>query len=273
MVNEKDIAESKEQQDAEVNANVASNGEANETTGQVDEEMGVVDNGDMMMIDQQNTTLQLPSDGENASARMVPGGCAICLDSYNKGDEVIWSPLSSCPHAFHQDCIIPWLAKKEEPKCPCCRQVFCEVEPVRATAESAAANQSMDPFGLIPSGFIMRQNFSQNGRELIIIPSANLIVSQTVDDRGMLGLRIAARGDSPTSGGAEHSNEEVVEENGSVTENDNETTSNQTGDMAASVEIEMEELGERQAADEEDSSSAEQGATREDPPETGRDST
>ncbi|KAL3925305.1 MAG: hypothetical protein SGILL_000494 [Bacillariaceae sp.] len=85
-----------------------------------------------------SSVLQLPKKNaengvEHANAdRVVPGVCAICLCEYEAGDSVTWSKQPECQHAFHQDCIVPWLAKKNdgEPKCPCCRQVYCHVEPV-----------------------------------------------------------------------------------------------------------------------------------------------
>ena len=35
-------------------------------------------------------------------------------------------------HAFHTDCIVQWLAKKNDarPECPCCRRPFCSVAPL-----------------------------------------------------------------------------------------------------------------------------------------------
>ena len=71
--------------------------------------------------------LQLPADTTNGN-RMVPSACAICLCPYEVGDTVSWSPHEHCPHAFHRDCIVSWLAKKREHLCPCCRQEFCTME-------------------------------------------------------------------------------------------------------------------------------------------------
>jgi hypothetical protein len=68
--------------------------------------------------------IRLPSVGVNTD-RTVPGVCTICLCAYEDGDEISWSTEETCQHAFHTDCIIPWLAKKEEPRCPVCRQEFC----------------------------------------------------------------------------------------------------------------------------------------------------
>ena len=58
------------------------------------------------------------------SSRLVPPTCAICLVSYSPGCYVTWSSNSDCIHAFHRDCILMWLLKKEEPLCPCCRREF-----------------------------------------------------------------------------------------------------------------------------------------------------
>jgi hypothetical protein len=72
----------------------------------------------------------------------VPNLCAICLDSYQPGEIVAWS--SGCTHAFHQDCICHYLAKKMiggETPCPSCRQRFCDLlpeEPLPPSSPSAA---------------------------------------------------------------------------------------------------------------------------------------
>jgi len=70
--------------------------------------------------------LRLSSEKPNGG-RIVPGVCAICLCEYEPDDEISWSPEPLCQHAFHKDCIISWLAKKDEAKCPVCRQDFCHL--------------------------------------------------------------------------------------------------------------------------------------------------
>lgn len=114
----------------------------------VDEELGAVLDHDAM----DDSLLTLPP-GESLGSipgtpRTVPGGCAICLCPYNDGDKVTWSCKDSCPHAFHEECIIPWLAKNNDPKCPCCRQEFCTIEPI---SDPTHPLSFLTPFGLVPT--------------------------------------------------------------------------------------------------------------------------
>jgi Ring finger domain len=79
--------------------------------------------------------VRLPvAEGAN-TARTVPGICTICLCAYEDGDQITWSTESSCQHAFHTECIVQWLAKKEEPRCPVCRQEFCPAAVVNTGGE------------------------------------------------------------------------------------------------------------------------------------------
>lgn len=60
----------------------------------------------------------------NGGPRTVSDTCAICLCQYEEGDIIVWSPNSNCQHAFHEDCILTWLTKKDDPLCPFCCQNF-----------------------------------------------------------------------------------------------------------------------------------------------------
>ena len=88
--------------------------------------------------DENAGSVQLPADAVNGS-RCIPAVCTICLCPYENGDQVSWSPDTACQHAFHRDCIISWLAKKEEPKCPICRQDFCQLGDFSEEPEQAQA--------------------------------------------------------------------------------------------------------------------------------------
>eukprot|EP00523_Entomoneis_sp_CCMP467_P002285 CAMPEP_0168748246 /NCGR_PEP_ID=MMETSP0724-20121128/16076_1 /TAXON_ID=265536 /ORGANISM="Amphiprora sp., Strain CCMP467" /LENGTH=525 /DNA_ID=CAMNT_0008796067 /DNA_START=57 /DNA_END=1634 /DNA_ORIENTATION=+ len=48
--------------------------------------------------------------------------CIVCLNSYNQGDVIAWSPNPQCQHIFHRDCITEWLQKNVS--CPVCRNPF-----------------------------------------------------------------------------------------------------------------------------------------------------
>jgi hypothetical protein len=91
-------------------------------------------------------SLRLPIDRTNGG-RSIPAVCTICLCPYENGEHVSWSPDTACQHAFHKDCIIAWLAKKDEPKCPICRQDFCLLSEIpemdQETANPFSFSQSL----------------------------------------------------------------------------------------------------------------------------------
>eukprot|EP00537_Pseudo-nitzschia_pungens_P007140 CAMPEP_0172362200 /NCGR_PEP_ID=MMETSP1060-20121228/5863_1 /TAXON_ID=37318 /ORGANISM="Pseudo-nitzschia pungens, Strain cf. cingulata" /LENGTH=411 /DNA_ID=CAMNT_0013084649 /DNA_START=70 /DNA_END=1305 /DNA_ORIENTATION=- len=61
--------------------------------------------------------LKLPTKG-----RLVDGTCALCIEEYDVGDDVVWSDLQ-CSHAFHKECLMQWLSKGKK-RCPVCRHWF-----------------------------------------------------------------------------------------------------------------------------------------------------
>lgn len=48
--------------------------------------------------------------------------CGICLLEYQVGEEVAFSRHPDCPHEFHKDCLLDWMAKKQI--CPTCRRPY-----------------------------------------------------------------------------------------------------------------------------------------------------
>lgn len=67
-------------------------------------------------------------DSEKA-LNSVPNCCAICLGNYEVGEKVVWSSNQSCPHAFHEECMVDWLTKMlDGTPCPCCRADFTDLE-------------------------------------------------------------------------------------------------------------------------------------------------
>lgn len=108
----------------------------------------------------------LPQAGEHSDSeacRRVRNGCAVCLSHFEEGSIVTWSSNSSCPHAFHQGCVIDWLMmsgrkhlkrmrRQDSPDlpadpvervikfpmlCPCCRQDFVIPEEEESSEEES----------------------------------------------------------------------------------------------------------------------------------------
>jgi hypothetical protein len=48
------------------------------------------------------------------------GSCSICIEDYEPGEMIRVLP---CGHAFHSDCILPWLTDRS-PTCPLCKALF-----------------------------------------------------------------------------------------------------------------------------------------------------
>lgn len=112
------------------------------------------------LVGTENIVLQLPKDADdsnirpdrvNAHGRWVPSICAICLNSYKKGDLVSWSNSAACSHAYHTYCIVSYAEtcsmKQQEQEhiagssttsklritvpCPLCRNTFVDSTVVR----------------------------------------------------------------------------------------------------------------------------------------------
>lgn len=107
--------------------------------------------------------VKLPPSCVNAD-RTVCGLCAICLCPYEPNEELSWSPLPPCQHAFHTECIKAWLAK--EIKCPICRQDFCRLPP----------NDEWDMEDIFLDSFALALNYarSQAARNWIATAQADL---------------------------------------------------------------------------------------------------
>lgn len=100
-----------------------------------DEELEDVERGRAMTEDSYNPVMcqeteadahlyaRITVDKKAGRHRIVDGQCAICVCDYEPGDEVVFSGLGKCRHAFHKDCILPWLSKGKK-RCPICRNWF-----------------------------------------------------------------------------------------------------------------------------------------------------
>jgi len=59
--------------------------------------------------------------------RIVRNSCSICLTSYCKGDSLVWSSNTLCPHVYHFECIMRWLCLRDESQCPMCRREYVKI--------------------------------------------------------------------------------------------------------------------------------------------------
>jgi Ring finger domain len=58
--------------------------------------------------------------------------CAICLESYQEGETIVWSQDPECCHVYHKDCFVDYLSQRKNPSlednpCPTCRRNFCKM--------------------------------------------------------------------------------------------------------------------------------------------------
>lgn len=79
---------------------------------------------------------------ERQELAVVGGTCLICLEEMKVGETVVWSKTESCPHMYHKDCLVSFLAhnckgqarlppsrrKEGHDPCPACRQNFVTVQ-------------------------------------------------------------------------------------------------------------------------------------------------
>lgn len=73
--------------------------------------------------------------------KVLPAACSICLNTYQEGESIVWSPI--CSHAFHHDCMEKWLLRQGPgtPQCPYCRGDFVrEIVDTGPTGEQTEAS-------------------------------------------------------------------------------------------------------------------------------------
>ena len=140
-VKEEDLIKNKGHDDLEADDSMTkTGGERNQEMGDADNlddgnydhiddiETGEHDNSIMSFEDDETGQLKLG----DATVRLVPNCCAVCLSEYRVGDVVTWSSNRDCTHAFHRECVVGWLIKMQpETPCPCCRQEFTDLEEIR----------------------------------------------------------------------------------------------------------------------------------------------
>ena len=111
---------------------------------------------------------------EDLPRRIESDGCAVCMNTLDVGQKVVWSSNPECPHVFHQQCLLDWFAavgakkwkaqaarhiemdsaslQKEVCKfpklCPICRRDYFLEE---SSKETVADNETEDDSGNEPN--------------------------------------------------------------------------------------------------------------------------
>ncbi|KAG7349223.1 ring finger domain containing protein [Nitzschia inconspicua] len=123
-----------------------------ETLSNIDLEEGPADYDGQIVVSRRfndNTTEEVAA----------PNCCAICLESYSCGDEVVLSANEKCQHVYHKDCIAAYFshAKKRGKKkclCPTCRQEYLVLE-----EESIDKSKSDDESEIAVASSIVESTF------------------------------------------------------------------------------------------------------------------
>lgn len=61
--------------------------------------------------------------------------CSVCMEEFSLGQRAV---AMRCQHTFHENCIVPWLQKKQ--CCPVCRESYegsLATQPVQEEEEAA----------------------------------------------------------------------------------------------------------------------------------------
>ncbi|KAL7566874.1 hypothetical protein ACA910_021365 [Epithemia clementina (nom. ined.)] len=173
--------------------------------------------------------------------REVSGICAICLSPYEVGDQVTWaapnaneadaalfgedhaesanSSNSHCAHAFHTDCIIGWLSKKDVPKCPVCRQSFCQPVLTVLPANHGHGNSNYAAGFPMLAGDVIPFPFSRSLAETVAL--ARLSITSSLAASSQFHPHLHATGNNSTSIATATATNTVAEPATATTTNNN----------------------------------------------------
>ncbi|CAJ1945183.1 unnamed protein product [Cylindrotheca closterium] len=98
-------------------------------------EEGDVEEGKDSRQEVEGSSDENDADTQDDHVRAFSNACAICLEEFEEGVNVVKSvATSSCPHIFHDTCLNEVILASTRKgiysiPCPCCRQTFVETDP------------------------------------------------------------------------------------------------------------------------------------------------
>ncbi|KAM6551034.1 hypothetical protein CsatB_000842 [Cannabis sativa] len=117
------------------------------------------------------TEAEKPSDSDVVKYKKVRDGkqmgeeCPVCLMGFGEGEDV--KALSECKHAFHSDCINPWLESNSN--CPVCRAVITVVK------SSSDGNNSSSNSNSNSNSRVVRSSGRDDDRHQGLPDASNLV--------------------------------------------------------------------------------------------------
>jgi hypothetical protein len=79
------------------------------------------------------------SDDKESKTVIEDETCAICMEDYEDGDDVITG--KNCTHIFHRECILEWLGKASNELCPVCREEMLTMEGMQKAAKKVLSEE------------------------------------------------------------------------------------------------------------------------------------
>jgi hypothetical protein len=102
--------------------------------------------GDVEAVDSENTEAASDHDGRTEGPSVTANDavdqilatkctmCSICLDDFESGELLVLLPR--CQHAFHKECIQPWLTERQG-CCPLCKTDVYEKQETDAVEDTS----------------------------------------------------------------------------------------------------------------------------------------
>jgi len=87
-----------------------------------------------------STRTEITNAGDISPMTTCSTACSICIDDFEAGEKIRLLP---CGHAFHTDCILPWLTRRQG-CCPMCKKIVIVDEETNTAAESTPFSRCLE---------------------------------------------------------------------------------------------------------------------------------